>query len=865
MNENHQTSQSTDGWVYTDEIVKKYCVGKGVEIGPSDNPVKGVDTVLVDNKTNFAGKHYRVDYVMEADNLYQFQDNQFDFLIASHMLEHFPNPIKALKEWYRVVRDGGILFIVVPQKGRTFDKYRSVTPLSHLIEDYEKKVGNPDPTHIDEWCNYSVPVIEASQGDKTALADHLDRSDLASKANSFWEKIEGFRSTLKQQVKDGTQIDIHFHTWERPEDMLALMDYLGWEVIETMGHYAIGRPLGEGNGILTVVRVRKSEVPVAKTRILFLSVEESLNRVPGVGTRFYEMAKRLGKLFPVTHVTVGICSQPEDPSKESGEVYLARCSPGDENTLKKYLDACEVVILQGQILELFPSMGFSEKISVVDLSLPSFLENLDKAKDPDTRIQIHPEEISQLNHLLRIGDYFLYTHEAQRDFWLGMLYSQNRITPKIYQEDPSLKNLIDLVPAGIPEEKPVHSRPVLKGVHPGIRPTDKVLIWTAGTAGTRSSIEGLDPITLLKAMVLIRRERSDIKLLFMGQERLFDAIDMAKTFALYDTLVFFSPQVSWEEKQNYLLEAEAGVSIHLASLAAQCSSRNQILDYIWAGLPILTTKGDLFSYQVDSRQLGLTVAPGDAEGLANAILKLVDDDDFRQRCTRNIQTISGEFTWENTLKPLIKFCRNPRKSTKESMEVREYGSRSVEGYESLSTSTPTLSHSPTSPLSHFPTSNILGFFANLRTSRRRKQLKLTEYPSCTIWRKYQIGQSFIASYPNLYRIDIKFATYFKRSTRNLTFCLRKGGKKGEKIASLSINASEIRDNSFYPFVFPQQFDSQGKLYYFSLESLDSTKEEAISVWCTESYSPLQFGCQPVACYERGWKSRGHVIFRAYYI
>ncbi|HWP46331.1 MAG TPA: methyltransferase domain-containing protein [Candidatus Limnocylindrales bacterium] len=865
MNEDHQTSPSPEGWVYTDDIVKKYCVGKGVEIGPSDNPVKGVDTVLVDNKTDFAGKHYRVDYVMEADNLYQFQDNQFDFLIASHMLEHFPNPIKALKEWYRVVRDGGVLFIVVPQKGRTFDKYRGVTPLSHFIEDYEKNVSNPDPTHIDEWCNYSVPVIEAEQRDKTILVDPLNGSDPTSKANSFWEKIEGFRTILKQQVKEGTKIDIHFHTWEWPEDMLALMDYLGWEVIETIGHYAIGRPVGEGNGILTVVRVHKSKVPTVKTRILFLSVEEGLNRVPEVGTRFYEMARRLSKLFPVTHVTIGICSQEENTFKESGNLYLARCNPGDENTLKKYVDACEVVVLQRQILDLFPSTGFLEKISVVDLSLPPFLENLDKAKDPMVKIQIHPEAISQLNHLLRMGDYFLYAHEAQRDFWLGMLYSQNRITSRVYEEDPYLKNLIDLVPSGIPEEKPVHSRQVLKGVYPGIKLTDKLLIWTAEASGTGGSIEGLDPITLLKAFVLIRRERSDIKLLFMGQERLFDAIDMAKTFALYNTMVFFSPRVSSEEKSNYLLEADVGVSIHSASLAAQFSSRNQILDYIWAGLPILTTRGDSFSYRVDSQPLGLSVAPGDAEGLATAILKLMDDEDFRQRCTHNIQAISKEFTWDNTLKPLIKFCRNPRKSKKESIGMEEYGSRGVRGYEGINTYTSPLSHSHTSPLSRFPTPNILGFFANLRTFRRRKQLKLTEYPSCGIWGKNQVGQSFIASYPNLYRIDIKFATYFRRNTRNLTFCLRKDGKKGEEIISLSLKASEIRDNRFYSFVFPQQPDSQGKLYYFYLESQDSPKEEAISVWCTESYSPIQFGCQPIAGYERGWKSRGHVIFRAYYI
>jgi SAM-dependent methyltransferase len=843
MNDDSHVTKSSGGWEYTDDIVKYYCVGKGVEIGPSDNPVKGVDTVLVDNKTDFAGKQYRVDYVMEADNLLLFQDNQFDFLIASHMLEHFPNPIKALKEWYRVVRDGGILFIVVPQMNCTFDRYRNVTKLSHLTEDYEKDINNPDPTHIDEWCNYSVPFIEAA---------HLGHPP--------WEQAEKSRAELKRQSRDGIKIDIHFHTWDRMEDMQQLMDYLGWEVAKMIDYHAIGRPLGAGNGILCVVRVRKPLVPIVKIRVLFLSHGWSTHPTTSTGIRFYEMAKRLSESCEVTLVTVEASSTPAHSINQE-KFKRVFCNPGDEMTLKNYLNVSDVVILESSMLNLFPSWEFTEKILVFDLTTSPVLENLEllrKERDElETKVQGHRDILAQFNHQLRMGDYFICAHETQRNFWLGMLCSQNRIDPAIYKKNPSARNLVEVCSSGISEELPIHSRQALKGVYPGIKPTDKVLLWSGN--GT----DGLDPVTLIRAMILITRQRDDIKLLFMNQEKISDIINMAAIYGLYNTFVFFNSEIPYEDRQNYLLEADIGVSTHFANLEAQLSSGNRILDYIWAGLPIITTKGGPFSDLVERHQIGLTVEPDDANDLTAAILRLVENEALRQQYARSIRAISDQFTWKNTLKPLIAFCKKPRKLKHRGIEARENRKENI--LSSMQSQVDTTTHPQTS------TRSIVGFFANLKTSLDRKRLKLTTYPSCKIWGKNQVGQSFIAEHPNLYRIDIKFATYFTRSSQSLTFHLKKPGipdrdtSDEKEITTILIKASQIEDNVFYPFLFPQQEDSMGKIYYFYLESPDSIKKEALSVWCTESYSPMQFGCQPLICYERGWKSKGHTVFRAYYL
>ena len=44
----------------------------------------------------------------------RFPDGSFDRLIATHVLEHIPNPVAALREWDRVVKKGGLLSIVLP-------------------------------------------------------------------------------------------------------------------------------------------------------------------------------------------------------------------------------------------------------------------------------------------------------------------------------------------------------------------------------------------------------------------------------------------------------------------------------------------------------------------------------------------------------------------------------------------------------------------------------------------------------------------------------------------------------------------------------------------------------------------------------
>ena len=115
---------------------------KGLEIGPSAHNPFGLDTIKVGRDTKgtvyeaeelrICGEVQKLDYFCEGDDL-PFRDGMFDFVVASHVLEHFPDPIKAIKEWLRVVRRYGIVFIIFPHKDRTFDQDKPRTTLNQLV------------------------------------------------------------------------------------------------------------------------------------------------------------------------------------------------------------------------------------------------------------------------------------------------------------------------------------------------------------------------------------------------------------------------------------------------------------------------------------------------------------------------------------------------------------------------------------------------------------------------------------------------------------------------------------------------------------------------------------------------------------
>lgn len=157
---------------------------RGLEIGGSAHNAFGLDTRNVDftqdlttpfklEEIRMCGEAMPVDIAAPGDAL-PVPDASEDFVISSHVLEHFPDPIKALKEWYRVVRKGGYIFMIVPHKERTFDRDRPRTTLAELIARHERGEGLPASTFDEQKphdadSHFSVWITE----DVVALVKHL--------------------------------------------------------------------------------------------------------------------------------------------------------------------------------------------------------------------------------------------------------------------------------------------------------------------------------------------------------------------------------------------------------------------------------------------------------------------------------------------------------------------------------------------------------------------------------------------------------------------------------------------------------------------------------------------------------------------
>lgn len=89
-------------------------------------------------------------YISEASDLNGLSDERYDFLLSSNCLEHVANPLKAIGEWKRVLKKGGIMLVAVPAKEYCFDHKRAVTTFEHLLEDAANGIGEDDLTHLDE-------------------------------------------------------------------------------------------------------------------------------------------------------------------------------------------------------------------------------------------------------------------------------------------------------------------------------------------------------------------------------------------------------------------------------------------------------------------------------------------------------------------------------------------------------------------------------------------------------------------------------------------------------------------------------------------------------------------------------------------
>lgn len=400
--------------------------------------------------------------------------------------------------------------------------------------------------------------------------------------------------------------------------------------------------------------------------VLLLSADTVGERMAGAGIRYWNLARVLGRQQPVTLAAPHASSIEPPPGVTLVAYGGTEVGLDVRGRIQADLLAAHDVIVCQQIPYYHADPDIlANRYLVVDLYAPVVLENLEYARvDPERGQQVRRDDVDILNRLLRLGDFFICASERQRDFYLGALAVAGRLEPTYLTHDPEMRTLTDVVPFGLPRERPVKTGPGPRGTIAGIGPDDRVLLWNGGLWNW------LDPLTAIRAVARLGEHRPPVRLVFMGTKSpVIGAAEMkvaeearalARELDLLDTHVFFNDWVPYEERQNWLLEADAAVSLHAASVEARFAFRTRLLDNLWCGVPTLATQGDVLADIVAAEGIGLTVPPGDPEAVAEAMRQLLAPDRYGAMCERIAEVAAG-YTWERACGPLLAFCRSPRR------------------------------------------------------------------------------------------------------------------------------------------------------------------------------------------------------------
>jgi glycosyltransferase involved in cell wall biosynthesis len=392
-------------------------------------------------------------------------------------------------------------------------------------------------------------------------------------------------------------------------------------------------------------------------RIVVATSEVLGERMAGPAIRAWHLAAELAAEHDVELVTSAACTLPGDGRFRISHVEDAA----------PLLARSDVWVIHPGILVSLPAVERWDGVLVVDLYDPAHLESLESRRDaaPAQRQAYLHNASALLNRAMRRGDLFLAASGKQRDFWLGALAALGRVNPVSYDADPTLASLVALVPFGVDATPPAPG-PALRGVVPGIGPGEVVLLWGGGI------YNWFDPLTLIRAVDVVRAEHDEIRLVFLGAGHPNPAVptmrvasqarDLVAELGLEGHVTFLEQWVPYAARGAYLLEADIGVSTHLDHVETAFSFRTRILDCLWAGLPVVATDGDVFAQLLTDSGAGTTVPAGDVAALAAALRHYVEDAAARGSAAAASAALGQAYSWGLVAAPLLGFCRRPRRA-----------------------------------------------------------------------------------------------------------------------------------------------------------------------------------------------------------
>jgi len=396
------------------------------------------------------------------------------------------------------------------------------------------------------------------------------------------------------------------------------------------------------------------------SRVLLVCPEPLGHGQPaGIGIRFVEIARVLeGDGHAVTTLSPDSGLTPEN--------LLARSAESD------------VAVVQGHVANDF--FAHAKPIpTVIDLYDPFIVENMHYFASRGAEVFQH-DHATLLHSLLR-GDLFLCASEAQRLFYLGLLLAVGRLNPIVFESDPRAESLLRIAPFGVHEARPEVARDL-----------DAPAILFGGI------YDWYDPLLAIDAIAHVRREIPSATLTFTRhpnpditpQGKLAEAMKYAEGMPW----VRFEPWTPYEQRAEFFERFAIALLTFPQSIETDLSMRTRIYDYLWAGLPIVTSSAPGTNEILEKYGAGTVInaphpslrdtlspqagrganprgpsprvrgeggrRPDEGREFAAALLSLLRDPSRYAAMQRGTRDFVRDHQWSRTLEPLRDFCRAPR-------------------------------------------------------------------------------------------------------------------------------------------------------------------------------------------------------------
>lgn len=402
------------------------------------------------------------------------------------------------------------------------------------------------------------------------------------------------------------------------------------------------------------------------TRVLVVSSEPVGAQMAGPSIRALELARALS-----AHHEVSLAA-PSPSEVDDPRIALVDAGFIDYDALSAAVAAADVVVAQelpARLLTRLPSLGTR---FVADLYNPTVFEVLEAGRDKEPaarRRQQRNVALSAIAHLAA-ADHVVCASEKQRDLWLGVMAAAGLVDLDAYDVDPSLRSVIDVVPFGIPAVPPAAGEePPIRARFPDIAPGDHVVLWGGGVWNWLDAETVVDAIGLLEGRRGGRGPRTHLVIMGMGRpssERL-DAMSSGDRFLAHLAASGLEGQlvhvnhgwVPYDERGGWLLESDVGISSHRDHLETRFAFRTRVLDYLWAGLPVVATRGDTLADLVESHGLGVTVPPQDPAALAAGLAAVLGDASRLAAAREAVRALAPAYRWDTSVLPLARFCAIP--------------------------------------------------------------------------------------------------------------------------------------------------------------------------------------------------------------